>query len=194
VSEPARLALAFEDGPDHLSTPRFLRVLDRYDVRATFFVLGVQLTRDRGLAREMAASGHEFAVHGWDHRPLLLRGAAGAYDELARTRDLIEQTTGSPVRWFRPPAGLLTWAARRSCRRLGLVPVEPRHAPLSPRARSVRMLQLRDADHDGARIGSWRPSLSALTNLLDTCQEHAVAIGPLREAHLPRQAAARVSA
>jgi peptidoglycan/xylan/chitin deacetylase (PgdA/CDA1 family) len=188
VSGSARLALAFEDGPDHLSTPRFLRVLERYEVRATFFVLGVQLTRDRGLVREMAASGHEFAVHGWDHRPLLLRGAAGVCDGLARTRDLIEETTGSPVRWFRPPAGVLTRAVRRSCRTLGLVPVQPeRSTAFTPAAPQVRMVRLRDADHDGARIGSWQPSLAALTSLLETCQEHAVAIGPLQDLGVSRR-------
>jgi hypothetical protein len=64
---------------------------------------------------------------------------------------------------------------------------------IGPVGRPVRMLHLRDADHDGARIGSWRPSLSALTALLDTGREHEVAIGPLRDSCSLRQIPARAS-
>lgn len=174
-----RLGLVFEDGPDHLSTPRFLRVLERFDVRATFFVLGVQVARDRGLAREMAAAGHELAVHGWDHRPLLLRGPAGVHADLARTRDLLAETTGQPVRWLRPAGGVATLTAMRSCRRLGLLPVTDRTTPSAPGRPPLRLLPLRDADHDRAGLGSWRPSLHMLTAVLEACAARGVDVGPL---------------
>lgn len=39
------------------------------------------------LLADMAAAGHEIALHGWYHRPLLLRGPRATYDDLARARD-----------------------------------------------------------------------------------------------------------
>ncbi|MCL6459958.1 MAG: polysaccharide deacetylase family protein, partial [Gorillibacterium sp.] len=66
------VALTFDDGPDPASTPAFLGLLDRLDVRATFFVLGRHLG-DRGLLREMSGAGHEVGVHGWDHRAAVLQ-------------------------------------------------------------------------------------------------------------------------
>ncbi len=68
------MALTFDDGPHRLSTPSFLEVLADYGFPATFFVLGSSLARDLPLGREMAARGHELAVHGWDHVLLIRRG------------------------------------------------------------------------------------------------------------------------
>ncbi|GAA5022838.1 hypothetical protein GCM10025734_79440 [Kitasatospora paranensis] len=70
---PGHVALTFDDGPDPRSTPLFLAALERAGVRATFFVLGRMLVRAPELGREMAAAGHEIAVHGYQHRPTVLR-------------------------------------------------------------------------------------------------------------------------
>ncbi|WP_163008836.1 polysaccharide deacetylase family protein, partial [Streptomyces sp. S5] len=81
---PGRVALTFDDGPDPLSTPHFLRALEALRVRATFFVLGSRLERAPELGRRMVAAGHEVAVHGWQHdRPWLPRPGRDAA-ELAR--------------------------------------------------------------------------------------------------------------
>ncbi len=68
-------------------------------MHATFFLLGSQAVRAPGLVRDMAAAGHEIAVHGWLHRPLLLRGPRATHDDLARARDTVGDLTGRP-----PPA------------------------------------------------------------------------------------------
>ena len=64
----------------------------------------------------MAAAGHEIGVHGWDHRPVALHSPRSLRDGIARTRDLVEDATGRPVTWYRPPYGMVTlvswWAAR----------------------------------------------------------------------------------
>src|SRR4051812_48974490 len=62
ISARHHVALTFDDGPDPVSTPSFLRLLGQLDVRATFFVLGRHLG-DQGLLREVAAAGHEVGVH-----------------------------------------------------------------------------------------------------------------------------------
>ena len=95
---PDHVALTFDDGPDPLSTPHFLRLLDARGIRATFFLLGSMAARSPGLVREMAAAGHEIAVHGWHHRPLLLRGPRATCDDLARARDPSATSPARPPR------------------------------------------------------------------------------------------------
>ena len=71
LSSSHHVALTFDDGPDVVSTPSFLDLLDQLGVRATFFVLGRYLG-DGGLLRELASAGHGIGVHGWDHGPVAL--------------------------------------------------------------------------------------------------------------------------
>ncbi|MET7747000.1 glycosyltransferase [Micromonospora sp. NPDC005367] len=68
---PARtIALTFDDGPDPTWTPEILQVLAKYDVKATFFVLGSQVARHPALVRQMSAEGHELGVHTFTHPDL----------------------------------------------------------------------------------------------------------------------------
>lgn len=55
------------------STPRFLKLLSQYDVTATFFLLDRRLADNASLVQEMAAAGHDLAVHGWDHMASVAR-------------------------------------------------------------------------------------------------------------------------
>ncbi|MEV6837079.1 polysaccharide deacetylase family protein [Streptomyces sp. NPDC051133] len=196
---PDHVALTFDDGPDHLSTPRFLDVLDARGLRATFFLLGSMMARSPGLAKEMAAAGHEIAVHGWHHRPLLLRGPRAAYDDLARARDAVADVTGRSPALFRPPYGVMSTAAHLACRRLDLTPVlwtcwgedwRRRATPQSVEHTVLRDLRgggtilLHDSDCTSA-TGSWHTTLAALPRILDTCQERGWQVGPLREHGVP---------
>src|SRR5215475_5592985 len=65
VGMPGHVALTFDDGPDRVATPRFLRLLEERGVRATFFLLGSMVQRSPELAREIAEAGHEVGLHGY---------------------------------------------------------------------------------------------------------------------------------
>lgn len=193
------IALTFDDGPDHLSTPHFLRLLDARGVRATFFLLGSMLVRSPGLAKDMAAAGHEIGIHGWHHRPLLLRGPRATYDDLARAHAAVTDFTGQPPALFRPPYGVMTTPAHLACHRLGLTPVlwtawgedwRRRATPPSVHHTVTRDLHgggtllLHDSDCTSA-TGSWRTTLAALPGILDTCQASGWQVGPLRDHGIP---------
>lgn len=201
IGTSGHVALSFDDGPDRRSTPLFLRLLAESDVRATFFLLGAMLEKDRALGRDIVACGHEVAVHGWYHRCLLWRTPAEVRDDLERATDLIAEVTGTSPRWYRPPYGVLTTAGLRAARRLDLTPVLwttwGRDWEAAATAASVlrtvtrRMagggtILLHDSDCMSAP-DSWRTTLAALPPLFHVVRGRGLRIGPLAEHGVPRR-------
>src|SRR5687768_16905558 len=78
-----RVALTFDDGPDD-RTPRYLEVLERYGVAATFFVMG-DLTEARpGAIAEYLRRGHQVGSHGYDHLKFTTLSARELRGQLVR--------------------------------------------------------------------------------------------------------------
>lgn len=120
---PAELALTFDDGPNPLWTPRLLEILAEHNIPATFFLLGSRAQAHPDLVRRIAAAGHLIGNHSWSHPNLALTSRAQIRQELTRTRDLLQQLTGTPLRYFRPPFGARRPATLSIARDLGLTPV-----------------------------------------------------------------------
>lgn len=186
---PARhgeLALTFDDGPNPAWTPRLLDALAAHDVRATFFMVGRFAEAEPALLRRVAEAGHLVGNHSWSHPNLALTAPRLVREELARTKETLEQITGKPVRYFRPPFGARRPDVLRTARRLGLTPVlwntmtndwEERSAEriainlqekinsLQRRGRAANIV-LHDGSHHGQ--GADRgPSVGAAQQLLD---------------------------
>jgi len=98
-------SLSFDDGPDPEFTPRILELLDRFQVKATFMVMGYNAVRNPGLLREVVDAGHEVGGHGWSHLNLTETSLAVTRYEIEHGNEVIEDQTGVPVRVFRPPYG-----------------------------------------------------------------------------------------
>jgi peptidoglycan/xylan/chitin deacetylase (PgdA/CDA1 family) len=101
-----RVAITFDDGPDQM-TLQYLRVLDRLEMRATFFLLGRNAERRPELTRAIVAAGHEVASHGYSHRTFPALGRRCLVDELIHTADLLPPSP-APRPMVRPPRGALT--------------------------------------------------------------------------------------
>jgi peptidoglycan/xylan/chitin deacetylase (PgdA/CDA1 family) len=197
--DAGHVALTFDDGPDPASTPQFLRALAGLEVTSTFFLLGEMLEAAPDLGKQLVAEGHEVAVHGWTHRSMLLRTPVSTYDGLARTRDLIERTTGSRPRYFRPPYGVLSAGALIAARRAGLQTVlwtgwgEDWTAratatsvldTLAPDISGGATLLLHDSDCTSAD-GAWHSALGAVPLVVERCRSMGLEVGPLRDHGLP---------
>ncbi len=83
------------------NTIKTLDLLDRYNAKATFFVLGWIAEQDPDLVREIAARGHEVASRGYYHRGLRNLTDQEFRDDLRRTGRVIEAATGQKVQGYR---------------------------------------------------------------------------------------------
>jgi peptidoglycan/xylan/chitin deacetylase (PgdA/CDA1 family) len=102
-TEEKVVALTFDDGPDPFHTPRVLKVLDRYHVKATFFMMGRNVERYPAVAREVLARGHEIGNHSYSHPKLILMSPRRVRDEIERTDQLLRGIGVSGEIHFRPP-------------------------------------------------------------------------------------------
>ncbi len=98
--------LTFDDGPSP-NTDRILEVLDRYGVKATFFVVGTGRTAaNQERMRQIAAAGHTLAMHSWSHDYKKVYASVEAFLEDAyQLYQYIYEVTGQYPRIFRFPGG-----------------------------------------------------------------------------------------
>jgi peptidoglycan-N-acetylglucosamine deacetylase len=111
ATEPRKLLLSFDDGPDLRGTPLILDELDRRGLKAIFFVTGWRLKGDRpediarrDLVRKIAAHGHLVANHTMSHHDLCQNPTEQA-EEIDANAELITETTGVRPFLFRSPYG-----------------------------------------------------------------------------------------
>jgi peptidoglycan-N-acetylglucosamine deacetylase len=198
LGAPDHVALTFDDGPDPASTPAFLDMLDELGWRATFFMLGEMVRKAPGLAAEVAAAGHEVAVHGDGHVSMLRRLPRAAHDDIARGLDAVAGATGVEPHWFRPPYGTLSAGALRAATQLGLETVlwtawgrdwRPEATPdtvvhdvMQGRVAGGTVL-LHDSDCTSSPE-SWHATLGALPLLAHELSERGLSTGPVGEHQL----------
>ncbi|MBW4561151.1 MAG: polysaccharide deacetylase family protein [Mojavia pulchra JT2-VF2] len=105
------IALTFDDGPHPHYTPQVLAVLDRYQVKASFFWLGSCVNRSPGIAREVCDRGHWIGLHGYEHRSFPMLSPIQLKESLEKTQAAIHSACNllpEQVQDVRPPNGLFT--------------------------------------------------------------------------------------
>ncbi len=86
------------------NTLRILGLLDEFEVKATFFVLGWVAERKPGLVKEIAGRGHEVASHGYGHRRVYNQTQQEFRDDVRKSKALLEDLTGEEIRGYRAPS------------------------------------------------------------------------------------------
>lgn len=100
--------LTFDDGPVPEVTPWVLDTLDRYGVKATFFLVGDNVARNPGIFEEIKRRGHSWGNHTMHHLQGRLVTTYRYMHDISEANTLI----GSPL--FRPPHGLIRWKQARA--------------------------------------------------------------------------------
>lgn len=107
------IAMTFDDGPNEKLTPKLLALLAAHHIKATFFVIGQNVTEHPEIVARAAREGHEIANHSWSHPNLGKMSDEGVRRELRRTDDAIKEATGKAPTLFRPPYGSITARQKR---------------------------------------------------------------------------------
>jgi peptidoglycan/xylan/chitin deacetylase (PgdA/CDA1 family) len=105
------IALTFDDGPSE-HTEKILDLLEQYNSRATFCVLGNRVDRYAETIKRAAEMGCEVVGHSWDHKYLTKLTPDGIREELTSTNQALYDATGYWPPYYRPPYGAMNDAVR----------------------------------------------------------------------------------
>ena len=114
-----QVSLTFDDGPNPIYTPIILDTLDKYNAKATFFVVGKMADRYPDLVREILARGHEIANHSQTHPNITKLTDNQVLSELLECRLGVRMMTGKEMTFFRPPGGNINYPLEQSINKLG---------------------------------------------------------------------------
>ena len=99
------VALTFDDGPSNSPTTRILNTLEKYNSRATFFVVGSRVGSYQSQVKRAYSLNCEIGNHTYNHKTLTSLSASGVLSELSQTSSKIESVIGERPVIMRPPGG-----------------------------------------------------------------------------------------
>ncbi|GHH20092.1 bifunctional polysaccharide deacetylase/glycosyltransferase family 2 protein [Streptomyces lanatus] len=104
VSVPDKtIALTFDDGPNPTWTPQVLAILKKYDIPATFFVVGSMVSRYPSIVGDMVEQGNEVGIHTFTHVDLSYQSDARVNREMQQTQLALAGAAGITTTLFRAP-------------------------------------------------------------------------------------------
>lgn len=96
------LYLTFDDGPCPEVTPKVLDLLDKYDSKATFFLIGKNVEQHPALFRDIVSCGHSVGCHSYSH----IAGWGVGVDDYVQDVDMAAELIGTDL--YRPPYAKIT--------------------------------------------------------------------------------------
>ena len=118
-----QMAFTFDDGPNDPHTLHLLDLLEKHNVRATFFMIGRYVRQRPDIALEVKNRGHVIANHTFTHPFLTFESTSSARSELEQCGAALTDAVGENSNLFRPPWGARRPALLRTVRQLGLQPI-----------------------------------------------------------------------
>lgn len=105
-AERPMVALTFDDGPVRQNTLLALELLNLYDAKGTFFMLGFRMERNPDVVLSALNGGHEVGSHTYNHPYLTKKGTNLEY-QYSRNQEILSEITSkeAEIRLLRPPYG-----------------------------------------------------------------------------------------
>lgn len=100
-----KIALTFDDGPHPKVTKQILKTLEKYDAKATFFVVGQEVKEHPEILKAVYNAGHEIGNHTFNHEKLTTLQPEDIKQQIQSTDAIIKSTIGQRATVFRPPYG-----------------------------------------------------------------------------------------
>lgn len=114
-TEQKKVSLTFDAAWGSDKTLAILDILDEYNVKATFFLVGFWIRANPELVREIARRGHEIGTHSMTHPEMSRLSYEKMLEELTESAKMITDLTGDKVEVFRPPFGDYNNELIRAC-------------------------------------------------------------------------------
>lgn len=108
--EDKLIALTFDDGPYSVNTFRILEILEKYDAKATFFMLGSRVSGEEDTLKALLDQGHQIASHSYNHPDFSSLSLDEINKQLQDTENEFKRATGFEGEiYVRPPYGALNF-------------------------------------------------------------------------------------
>lgn len=122
--------LTFDDGPNDIYHPLVLDILKKYNVKATFFLVGENSKKYDAITRRTITEGHVIGNHSLTHAFLPKLSPASVRNEIQATEEILKPFQGNDITLFRPPYGGVDANVKKSAKdlkvKLVLWSVDPR--------------------------------------------------------------------
>jgi peptidoglycan/xylan/chitin deacetylase (PgdA/CDA1 family) len=100
------IALTFDDGPYEPYTSQILDILERYKIKATFFLIGRNIEKYPDTVKRLWEEGHAVGNHTYNHRRFFYTLFPAIREDMLRCQELIKKITGINTSLFRQPLGM----------------------------------------------------------------------------------------
>ena len=107
-----KISLTFDDGPHPILTPKILDILKKYQVKATFFLVGENVVNYPNVVERILLEGHELGNHTYTHDKIDL-------SEIEACEKAIYELTDYKTKLFRPPEGFVNQSIKNASSNLG---------------------------------------------------------------------------
>lgn len=108
VCDLVQVAITYDDGPSGTFTPQLLELLQKYDIKATFFLVGEMMSYSQNVVKQIGADGHELGYHTWGHTYFYNMSAQQIKDDFNRFNTMLTGLCGRGATLFRAPGGGIT--------------------------------------------------------------------------------------
>lgn len=99
------VALTYDDGPNPPYTNQLIEILERHQIKATFFVVGKKIEKYPDTVRLILSKGHELGNHSYSHKALISEKPGFIWSEIQKTDELLRQLGVKDEIHFRAPYG-----------------------------------------------------------------------------------------
>lgn len=114
------LALTFDDGPNKIQTPKVLDILDKYNAKATFFVIGENVEYQKQYLKLIDKKGHEIGNHFYTHDDINNLSKDEIRKNIIKNNELIYSVVGYYPKIVRPPYGIVSDSLKEVCSELNM--------------------------------------------------------------------------
>ena len=114
-----RIYLTFDDGPDPVSTKTIVEILSKYEIKASFFVVGSQVEKNPDIIKLLDDKEHLICNHSYSHSASLFKLKTKLQDEIFNTQHLLNKTCTRIGNYYRPPYGRIYPGMKKAIKNFG---------------------------------------------------------------------------